>query len=173
MAFDHYIGKRASWLSYEGIRPGCATNLRPLRMVATPAIAARPLTVKELNAEQEMPKPSGHRLCQALSEQGWIQRSNRPRRFEPGPRLRRAATGLLRAASVDVGRRQVLKGIVSMMHEAANLLVAEPDGMLYLERVDADWPVYIQLPVGSHVPFHCAAGGRPICRVCPRAVAAR
>ena len=86
-----------------------ATNLRLLLMVETLAKAARPLTVTERNAELELAKPSAHRLCRTLLEQGFIQRSNKPRRFEPGPRLRRAATGLLRAASVDVERRQVLK----------------------------------------------------------------
>ena len=32
--------------------------------------------------------------------------------------------------------------------------------MRYLDRVETDWPMRIQLPVGTEVPFHCTASGK-------------
>jgi DNA-binding IclR family transcriptional regulator len=32
--------------------------------------------------------------------------------------------------------------------------------MSYQDRVETDWAFRIQLPVGSHVPFHCTASGK-------------
>ena len=32
--------------------------------------------------------------------------------------------------------------------------------MVYIDRVETQWPMRIQLPVGSHVPFHCTASGK-------------
>ena len=32
--------------------------------------------------------------------------------------------------------------------------------MLYLDRVEAQWPLRLTLDVGSHVPLHCTASGK-------------
>jgi DNA-binding IclR family transcriptional regulator len=32
--------------------------------------------------------------------------------------------------------------------------------MIYLERVETDWPLRVQLPIGSRVPLHCTASGK-------------
>jgi IclR family acetate operon transcriptional repressor len=42
----------------------------------------------------------------------------------------------------------------------ANIALPDRDAMIYLERVETKWPLRIQLPVGTHVPFHCTASGK-------------
>ena len=32
--------------------------------------------------------------------------------------------------------------------------------MIYLERVETQWPLRIQLPIGTRVPFYCTASGK-------------
>ena len=32
--------------------------------------------------------------------------------------------------------------------------------MTYLDRVETEWPLRIQLPIGTQVPFHCTASGK-------------
>ena len=32
--------------------------------------------------------------------------------------------------------------------------------MLYIDRVEAQWPLRLSLDVGSHVPLHCTASGK-------------
>ena len=32
--------------------------------------------------------------------------------------------------------------------------------MTYLDRVETKWPLRIQLPIGTQVPFHCTASGK-------------
>lgn len=32
--------------------------------------------------------------------------------------------------------------------------------MSYVDRVETDWPFRVQLPIGTHVPFHCTASGK-------------
>ena len=32
--------------------------------------------------------------------------------------------------------------------------------MIYLDRVETHWPLRIQLPIGTQVPFHCTASGK-------------
>ncbi|MXW87166.1 MAG: hypothetical protein F4Z55_15235, partial [Boseongicola sp. SB0667_bin_21] len=37
----------------------------------------------------------------------------------------------------------------------------------YKDRVETNWPFRIQLPVGSHVPFHCTASGKAFLATLP------
>ena len=61
--------------------------------------------------------------------------------------------------SVDIARHQILSRIATTVREAVNYVVPEREGMVYLDRIDTDWPFRVQLPVGTHVPFHCTASG--------------
>ena len=46
------------------------------------------------------------------------------------------------------------------MGETCNIAVPDRDAMVYLDRVETKWPLRIQLPVGTHVPFYCTASGK-------------
>jgi DNA-binding IclR family transcriptional regulator len=137
-----------------------ATNQRLLLIVEALAAARRPLTPTELNVSIGLPKQSVHRLCHTLTDSGFLERAEDPRRLRPGKRLRKAAAGLLAASDVQIGIRQVLNQVAGVVREAVNFVVPAPDGMTYLDRVDTDWAFRIQLPVGSNVPFHCTASGK-------------
>lgn len=41
--------------------------------------------------------------------------------------------------------------------------------MAYQDRVETDWPIRIQLPVGSTVPFSCTASGKMYLACLPKA----
>jgi DNA-binding IclR family transcriptional regulator len=41
--------------------------------------------------------------------------------------------------------------------------------MIYLERVETEWPLRIQLPVGTTVPFYCTASGKMYLSTLPKA----
>jgi len=41
--------------------------------------------------------------------------------------------------------------------------------MSYKDRVETNWPFRVQLPVGSHVPFHCTASGKTFLATLPSA----
>ena len=59
-----------------------------------------------------------------------------------------------------MARRQILERIAAKVGETVNFVVPGESGMHYMDRVETDWPVRIQLPVGTVVPFHCTASGK-------------
>ncbi|MDD9915566.1 MAG: IclR family transcriptional regulator, partial [Rhodospirillaceae bacterium] len=61
---------------------------------------------------------------------------------------------------LHIARRQILSAVAEALGETCNIAIPDDDGMVYLDRVDAPWPLRIQLPIGSKVPFHCTAGGK-------------
>jgi len=136
------------------------TNLRTLLIVEALAKAGRPLTPSEINREIGLPKPSIHRICQTLVDEGFLARDSDPKRLRPARRLRNLAAGLFSASHIHIARHQILMHVAETMGETVNFVVPEEKGMRYLDRVEAEWPLRIQLPIGTHVPFHCTASGK-------------
>ena len=50
--------------------------------------------------------------------------------------------------------------LVADVRETCNVTMLEGDHIVYLDRVESDWPLQIRLDVGSHVPLHCTASGK-------------
>ena len=57
-------------------------------------------------------------------------------------------------------RQTVLNALAEDVGETCNIAMPERHAMVYLDRVETKWPLRIQLPVGTEVPFHCTASGK-------------
>ncbi|MEM9279413.1 MAG: IclR family transcriptional regulator [Pseudomonadota bacterium] len=136
------------------------TNLRTLLILEIIGRSERALTATEINQELGLPKQTVHRLCTTLEKEGFLIREPNGKRLLPSERTKLLASGVLFSSRNDFARRQVLLAVASKISETVNLVIPEEDGMMYLDRVETDWPFRIQLPVGSHVPFHCTASGK-------------
>ncbi|MEM7237178.1 MAG: IclR family transcriptional regulator [Pseudomonadota bacterium] len=136
------------------------TNIRLLRILEVIANASDPLLPAEINAHLDLPRPTMHRLCQTLLDEGFVVRDPATRRLRPARRTRMMAAGILNAAHIHIARHQVMREVGKTLGETINFVVPEAQGMRYLDRVETDWPLRVQLPIGSHVPFHCTASGK-------------
>lgn len=136
------------------------TNMRMIFILETLAQAGRPLSVAELGETVDLPKPTLHRLCTTLEEDGFLIRDSIGGRLRPARRTRLMASGLLMASQLHIARRMVLTGLAAEIRETCNFVVPGESGMTYLDRVDTPWPLRYQLPIGAEVPFHCTASGK-------------
>lgn len=136
------------------------TSLRTLRILEVIAGSETALTPTEINACLELPKQTVHRLCTRLVEEGYIAYVPDGKRLRPARRLRAMAAGLLSASQVHIARRQILEDVARQVGETVNFVVSEDRGMSYLDRVETGWAFRVQLPIGTHVPFHCTASGK-------------
>lgn len=136
------------------------TNLRTLMILEVLGRSDRAMTATEINESLGLPKQTVHRLCATLEREGFLTRLGQSKRFLPARRLRDLGAGLLHSSRVHIARRQILLEVARQVRETVNFVVPEDDGMSYLDRVETDWPFRIQLPIGTHVPFHCTASGK-------------
>lgn len=136
------------------------TNLRLLMAIEQIAKAGRPVTPTEVNAHIGLPKPTIHRLFNTLEEEGFLQRDLDSRTYSPGARLRELAGGILSSRRIRTARQAILRRLSREIGETCNISLADHFGMIYLERVETEWPLRIQLPIGSRVPFYCTASGK-------------
>lgn len=136
------------------------TNLRLLLIlekVAESGIAVKPA---ELSQTMGLPKATIHRLLQTAETEGFLQRDLDGRSFGPGPRMRSLAFNTMSSERLRTARLAVLKGLAEEVGETCNLATPDREGMTYLDRVETEWPLRIQLPIGTQVPFHCTASGK-------------
>ncbi|WP_291730404.1 IclR family transcriptional regulator [Leisingera sp. F5] len=136
------------------------TNLRLL--VLLEEIARRGVAVKpaEMIEAMGLPKPTVHRLMQTAESEGFLQRDLDGRAYGPGPRLRRLALNTMSSEHLRTARLSILKSVAEELGETCNLATPDREGMIYLDRVETKWPLRIQLPIGTQVPFHCTASGK-------------
>jgi DNA-binding IclR family transcriptional regulator len=136
------------------------SNLRLLLVIEQIAKAGVPLTPTDVNAGIGLPKPTIHRLFNTLEEEGFLQRDLDGKTYSPGPRLRTMAGGILSSLRIRTARQAILQRLSREIGETCNIALADRDSMVYLERVETEWPLRIQLPIGSRVPFYCTASGK-------------
>ena len=136
------------------------TNLRLLLLLEEVARVGVPVTPATVNEALGLPKPTIHRLFATAEAEGFLQRDLDGRSYSPGRRMRLLATHTLSSEHLRTVRLAVLKALAMKVGETCNLAIPERDGMFYLDRVETHWPLRIQLPIGTQVPFHCTASGK-------------
>lgn len=152
----------------EGVAAGSSAE-RSLRLLALLAEAGRPLPLAELASRLALPKATAHRLCTQLLGLGFLARDVDERSFIAGPALRRLALDTLGHGVLRGLRHEVLAALVAQVGETCNFTTLDGLRVLYLDRVEAQWPMRLTLDVGSHVPLHCTASGKLFLAHMPRA----
>jgi DNA-binding IclR family transcriptional regulator len=139
---------------------GIPTTLRTLAILEEVARLGAPVTPTEVNQAIGLPKPTLHRLFASLEAEGYLMREIDGRSYSPGRRLRRMAANTLSSLRVRTARLAVLSRLADEIGETCNIATPDREGMTYLDRVETKWPLRIQLPVGTQVPFYCTASGK-------------
>lgn len=136
------------------------TNLRLLMIleeVARCGVAVKPGQLIETFG---LPKPTIHRLLRTAESEGFLQRDLDGRSYGPGPRMRMLAINTMSSEHLRTARLAIMKGLAEEIGETCNLATPDREGMTYLDRVETKWPLRIQFPIGTQVPFHCTASGK-------------
>src|ERR1700746_2008633 len=123
--------------------------------------AGRAVTLSELMQATELPKPTLHRALALFEEAGFLAREPGGRAYIVGERLSRFALDVLRNDAAAAERRTVLRRVVSEITETCNLAVLRKGALVYLDRVEAPWPLRLHMPEGgAELPPHCCARGK-------------
>jgi IclR family acetate operon transcriptional repressor len=123
--------------------------------------ARRAVTLSELMQATELPKPTLHRTLALFEEAGILAREPGGRAYIIGERLSRFALDVLRGEGAAAERHAILRRVVSEIAETCNLAVLKKGVLIYLDRVEAPWPLRLHVPDGGGaLPPHCCASGK-------------
>ena len=135
-------------------------SARVLQLLELVARMDRPASVQEITELSGLPKATAYRICATLESDGYLRKEFGGRGLVPGPRLLALARNLIGGSSQATARHAILAAAAKRIGETCNLNIFKDGEMVYLDRVEAEWPLRLQLPVGTHVPLHCTASGK-------------
>ena len=153
----------------EKVEDRVPTNLRVMLILEAMGRESEALSASDIGRLVGIPKQTAHRLCTTLVEEGFLNRDDARGHFRPGRRARDMASGILHASVNHMARHQTLQYVAEKVGETVNFVVPEDQGMSYKDRVETNWAFRIQLPIGTHVPFHCTASGKTFLASLPNA----
>lgn len=117
-------------------------------------------TVAEVAEALSLPRPTANRIISNLIKLGLLKRDGGGIRIIEGDLLVELASTVLQSASMRGPRHEVLKQLVIDTRETANVGTLVGGEVLYLDRVEAAWPLAFRLDPGSRVPIYCSAIGK-------------
>lgn len=120
----------------------------------------RPVSVVELVRALSLPKPTAHRLCRILENMGMLVRDPLAKGIVVGPRLLSLALNATLSTGEEAIRRSILRRVVEQTGETCSLTTMVGDELVFLDRVESESPLRLQLFAGSRVPLYCTSGGK-------------
>lgn len=142
---------------------------KALRVLEVVSARRRPLAIAEIAAALELPQPTAHRIVGVLEKLGFLGREPGRRRVIEGQRLVSLGLSALQAAAGSSSRHAVLAALARKTGESCNLGVMAGGNVVYVDRVESQWPLGLRFEPGSRVPLHCTAIGKLLLAQLPEA----
>jgi len=122
--------------------------------------ARRPLSLPELAEALGRPKQTVHRTARQLEQHGFLYREPVRDRYAIGPKLFDISKDVFGWCIRYSPRNAVLARLVDKVSETCNIGILDGDSVLYLDRVESNFPLRAELHPGSRVPVHCTGLGK-------------
>ncbi len=135
-------------------------SIRALEILETMAGTIDALSVSDIATATGLPKATAHRLCSLLENEGFLAADVGGKGLRPGHRMRELSLGMVATGGNYAYRHRILTELSRQFGETCNLNAPMGSEMVYLDRVEAKWPLRTQLPIGTRVPLHCTASGK-------------
>ncbi|MGH8681939.1 MAG: IclR family transcriptional regulator [Burkholderiales bacterium] len=148
---------------------GAGAVPKALRVLEVVAERERPVSIAEIAAALDLPQPTAHRIVTALERLGFVGRELGRRRIIEGQRLLGLGLSVLRAGAGSGTRHAILAALARKTGESCNLGVMAGTNVVYVDRVESQWPLGLRFEPGSQVPPHCTAIGKLLLSELPEA----
>jgi DNA-binding IclR family transcriptional regulator len=148
-------------------------TLRAFTVLEALSAAGRPAALAQLAELTRLPKPTIYRMLGILEAAGLAAREPQSRGYATGPRLDRLAREVMLGGAFRAPRRAVLASLVGEIGETCNFTMLDAAEVIYIDRVEAAWPLRMNLSAGSRVPLHCTASGKLLLALLPGPARAR
>ena len=149
--------------------PSSAAALRAFAIMELVARSDRPVQLAEIVEQSGLPGPTAFRILSMLEGAGLVQREPTGKTYGVGHRLARFGVDIMTNNSVRAERRAILRRVVDEIGETCNLAMFGGDAIIYIDRIETDWPLKAELKPGSRVPLHCTSSGKLFLSQMPKA----
>ena len=136
-----------------------STLFRGIAIMKLVADSIRGLSIAEIVELTGLAKPTVHRIAIQLEEEGYLQRGP-DKRFAIGYKLKQFSLSILSNVAVGAPRHAILESLAEEIGETCNCAMLDGNHTVYFDRVECNWPIKVDLHLGSHLPLHATASGK-------------
>jgi len=133
---------------------------KAIAILETIANDTRALSLPDIAEQLSLPRQTIHRVIKQLEELGLVVRDPGRERYRIGQRLNLLALATISNPHQNKTSHAVLQGLVDDVAETCNVGMLDGHEVIYIDRVECDWPLRVQLKAGSRVPVYCTAIGK-------------
>lgn len=131
------------------------------------ARADHAVSAAELSSALGIPRASAYRIFTRLEQEHVLVPEPNGRGCASGRWLSDLGIAALTRSSTQGARHRVLEALVEELGETCNLTMLSGSEVVYVDRVETDWPLRMHLSPGSRVPIHCTATGKLLVSLLP------
>ena len=135
-------------------------GFRAIDVIEAVAGSALPLSVETITGSAKISRATAYRLINELCDAGVLLREPKGAGFSPGPRLNAMSLSLMSNGSFRSARHAILKTLVAQIGETCNFTTFHNGSVLYVDRVESEWPLRLMLQPGSVTPLFCTSSGK-------------
>jgi len=136
-----------------------STLFRGMAIMQLVAESIRGLSIAEIVELTGLAKPTVHRIAIQLEEENYLQRGPN-KRFAVGAKLKQFSLSILSNVAVGAPRHAILEALAEEIGETCNCTMLDGNHTVYFDRVECNWPIKIDLHLGSKLPLHATASGK-------------
>ncbi len=127
-------------------------------------VASEPdgVTISQLAARLQMTNTSASRMIRTLRDAGVIRRDEGSGRLYPGLRLWALGATAVKQLTFRRVALPALAAALPKLNRSANIGVAQPSSVLYLETLDLVAGFVSSVPAGVEMPYHATTMGKAI-----------
>jgi DNA-binding IclR family transcriptional regulator len=118
------------------------------------------MTLEAIAGATGEPKSTVHRLLKRLVTSRILMMEATGRSFAVGDRLYSLLSNVTSNSLLHHRRREIIGKLVKRLGHTCNFTTLAAKDVVYVDRVEAEWPRPISLFPGSHVPVHCTSSGK-------------
>ena len=133
---------------------------KALSVLEVVVLNPKPTPMSEIIRLTGLTKPTAHRVVALLAEVGFVERDASGLGLIEGSSLVYLAHKTLASAAPRSIRHSILKQLSEEVGETCNYGVLSGGDVVYLNRVEAKWPLGLRFDAGSRVPAHCTSIGK-------------
>jgi DNA-binding IclR family transcriptional regulator len=137
-----------------------AGSVRIVAILESIARSETPVSTDSIARAANVSRATVYRLLAALCEAGLLLREPKGAGFSVGPRLGALALSVMSSAGFRNARHSILQSLVNRIGETCNFTTYHQGAVLYVDRVEAAWPLRLVLQPGSTTPIHCTSSGK-------------
>ncbi|MFT4021516.1 MAG: IclR family transcriptional regulator [Acinetobacter sp.] len=143
----------------EQIKKKGSSITRILEILEAVGEANHPPSPLDLSIALDIPKPSIHRLIQFLEKEGYV-KIDLYGGLLIGARVKKLLFNVWNNEKFRVERISILEKLSNKIGETCGIAILQENHMLYVDRIQTNWPLQVYLPVGSTVPLWCTSSGK-------------